>query len=339
MKSLNDSAAALIPFRRHENLLPCTVEDLVSYGEAVLRDVIRCWRHQAKELAGSMRRADEKFRLLQGKSAEDIRKIAGQYENPEFPLVSFREGMRPVGPEPLDTASINRKPGATTFNVCGWCKYAVNGSVRHDYYIDPECDIRRVAGLKGDKYHFNTPCFLKKASRGELGVIRAGLARQLDSLIEKKREADKNIRFLLSLEKQAEKKPAMPYFRPQEWFNEGDSVVGYIEDLEGRIVKDAFVSGKIVNGYRHGDGTIFVCYDRRIHTGSNLGGYGTAISATSSAVMHEWEFEYLLEHPEFARTWAKKGVDDPEEGHVDQLLNAFAQEAVRRNLEKQAKQN
>jgi len=319
--------AALIP--QCWNLTAGTVEDIVFFGRITIREMICFWRRTAKSLASQIKDVDEKLTFLQGKGAADIRKIAKQYENPEFPQIGVRKDSWGNDPEPLDAASINRKRDATTFNFCGWCKYAGGGLCRYHYYITASCSIKTDAGLEDEERRFNTPCFLKEAPDKVFDEIRKGLARKRERLIEEKRKTDKKIKFLLALEKRAEKKPAMPAHRPYDWFNVGDPVVCYIGGWKERIVPDKFVTAKVINGYRHHNGCVSVCYDERVHSGEYLEGHGGGYGVSRPEVMHQWEFEYLLRHPGFASLWLMKGTSKHlEEFDAEQFLDALVKDSA-----------
>lgn len=324
-KITNPKVAALIP--DYWDLTASIVEDIVFFGKVTIRQMIRSWRSDAYGFISQIKDADEKLKFLQGKAAANIREIAKQYEKPEFPHVGVPKDSLSQNPEPLDAASINRKHDATTFNVCGWCKYASGGSCCYNCHITPSCSIRTHAGLTDRNRRFKTPCFLKKAPDKVFDEIRKGLTRERERLIKEKRNTDEKIKFLLTLEKRAEKKPALPDQRPHDWFNMDDPVVCYVGKWQERIVADDFVTAKVIDGYRHHDGCVSVYYDKRVHTGDYLEGHGGGSRISRPEVMHAWEFKYLLEYPNFAKFWAKYGAQQCKDFNHWQFLGALAKEA------------
>ena len=298
----------LVP--KHWNITVRTVKDLLFLGKATVSEIVRSWLYTANGLASEIEDRKEKLKFLQTKSAVDIRKIAEQYEDPEFGKISLPKDNQSDGPEPLDRDSINRNPGRTTFNVCGWCKYATGGTARHNYIITTSCNIKTSAGLIDEERHFNTPCFLKEAPYIVFDEIRNGLASEQRRLIEEKRRADKKVKLLVTLERSAEKKPAMSGHRPSGWFNVNDPVVCYTGQGNKNIARaqGEFVTAKVILGYRHHDGCVSVYYDKRIHTGKYLDGHGASYGTSRPEIMHAWEYEYLTEHPDFARIWIRDGV-------------------------------
>jgi len=331
-----------------------TIEDIKFLGQVTIRQMIRSWRHTASGLSGRIRRIDEEIRFLQGNNAESVRKIAERYENPVFDPEQI--GVRPDSwgndLEPLDEASKTRERGATTFNICGWCKHAAGGTGRYNYYISTHCSFITDAGVEDVRRRFNSPCFLKNISDKGFNTLACGLGFQLGILIAKKHETDAKIKFLLDLEKQAERKPALADHRPHDWFNVGDPVVCYIGGWERARLRDVisqylpesvvnwlrkcgwlgdakrvafkeWATAKVIDGYRHHDGCVSVRYDERTHSGPYLGGHGGGYGMSRPEVMHAWEYDYLREHPDFAKVWMANTPSHLEGFEHEQMLEAL----------------
>jgi hypothetical protein len=205
----------------------------------------------------------------------------------------------------LDAASINRKSKTTTFNVCGWCEYASSGSCRYSYYISTHCAF---LGYPSGEKKFNTPCFLLSVDKELLSGIRTHLSIKRDTAKFDKKTVDAKITFLKALEKKAEKKPALPAHRPCEWFNIDDPVMCYLAEFKDVCIPDVFTTAKVISGYRHHDGCVSVCYDKKVHEGKYLDGKGGGYGVSRPEVMHKWEFDYLCEHPDFARLYFMDGT-------------------------------
>lgn len=298
--------AGLIP--QYWDLTAEKTEDIIFFGQVTIREMVRSWRYHSKSQSSLIKSTDDLLSFLRGKNAKSISKVAEKYESPEFPKIGLREGNWSGDPEPLDAESINREGDATTFNFCGWCKHAGGGTCRFRYHITTRCGIKTSAGFEDEERRFDTPCFLTDAPNAEFDRLREGLERERNRLIEVKRGTDKKIRTLLNLEKQAEMKPALPSQRPHDWFNLNDPLVCYIGLWEERIVKDDFVTAKVIDGYRHHDGCVSVNYDGRIHNGEYLEGHGGGYGMSRPEIMHAWECEYLLANSDFAHLWATKGT-------------------------------
>jgi hypothetical protein len=363
-----------------------TMDDIVFLGKGTIRQILRHWRHIAEEQSFQITKLNTELSFLRGKTAKDIAIEAKKFENPHF--IPEQIGIAPSDykdPEPLDDASRQRKSGATTFNVCGWCQYATSGRARYNYLITTNCNLLTDAGFNDSgepiPYHelrlygerlahswkatgnelendlaflkkmdalipgirevvtttdfqaeterrFYTPCFLPYLNDEKLRTIRIGLSDTLDSLVKEKRATDDKIKLLLSLEKKAEEKPILFHHRPYNWFNVDDSIVCYAAIWKDRLVPDVWIQGKVVPGYRHHDGAVSVCLDKKIHTNeTNYNGHGVGFGMSRPEVMHTWEYEYLRSHVDFAKLWLNSYTDldnyDPEQMFQDLTKEAL----------------
>ncbi len=293
-------AGALTP--AHSGFTAKTYEDILFLGKPTIGGIICTWRSTAKDLAKRIKRLDRMSRLLYDKTATVIRKMAERFEHPKFPGIRLLENTTDK-PVLLDPASLRRKPGTTTFNVCGWCKYALCDTF-FNCPIAAICDIENTAGLTGDKRQFNATCFLRQAPKDKFDEIRDSLYRKLKALVEEKGEVDGKIKCLLLLKKSAEKKPAMPKYRPSNWFTRGNPVICFIGKCRDRLVPEDFIEATILET---SDGRVTVYYNEHVHPGDYLEGYGAQYGESHPEVMHPLEFKYLLRNPEFAKLWLTQG--------------------------------
>jgi len=331
-----------------------TIEDIKFLGQVTIRQMIRSWRQTAEELRWRIKRIDGEIKFLQGNNAESVRALAEKYENPVFDpkQIGVRKDSWDGVPEPLDEASKKRKRGATTFNVCGWCKYAVGGTGRYNYYISTHCSFITDAGVEDVERRFNSPCFLKNISDEDFNTLACGLAFQLGILIARKHMTDAKIKLLLELEKQAERKPPLADHRPYDWFNIDDPVICYIGGWERARLRDVisqylpesvvkwlhalgwlgeprrvtfkeWATARVVDGYRHHDGCVSVRYDERVHSGPYLEGHGGGYGMSRPEVLHVWEYNYLREHPDFAEVWMANTPSRLRDFDPDQMLDAL----------------
>ncbi|MBI2420774.1 MAG: hypothetical protein HYV38_01690 [Candidatus Levybacteria bacterium] len=153
---------------------------------------------------------------------------------------------------------------------------------------------------------FNTPCYFKWANNSEIDRVVRGLRGELERLVREKREIDRKIRFLLNLSRRAEEKPILPHLRTREWFELRDPIVYYVGHMQ-RTIPEAWVSGWVVRGQGVQTGKIRIYSDTRFHTGPLADGHAYDIGYLDLSIMHAWEHEYLLEHPDFARIWVAYG--------------------------------
>lgn len=378
MNALTQPAKHLVP--KYWNLPKVkTTGDLVFLGKVTVRQLIRHWRNEAGSLSGTIKRVEEMARLLKGKTGKDFVKLASTYESPTWGPsdIGWREDGWGDDPEPLDAASINRQSDSTTFNVCGWCKYAGGGSCRYQYHITTSCSFLDYAGLPdhgrkipfgtAEKYmeaeransadtmrglesewpglrlfslhikgfnvkgwanstqrRFNTPCFLQGASMERVQFIYGALMAKKWLHVEQKKKIDSDIKLLLDLEKLAEKKPALPDQRPHDWFNVNDEIACFVGNWDDRIYKDVWAFAKVIYGYRHQDGCVSVRYNEKIHNGPYLEGHGGGYGMSRPEVMHMWEFNYLRQHPDFAKLWVRATNGHLEGYDPDLMLEALS---------------
>lgn len=297
-------------------------EQIIFWGRHNIRMMIRSWRSVANSLSERIKKQQKLINLFKGKTQADIRQMAAKYKNPEFPKIGRATGVGFSNEdEPLDPDSINRQRGATTFNVCGWCDHAGGGSARFGYLISTSCSLKSKAGLKAKGTVFNTPCHWLTAPQTELQRLVAGFSCEKGKLIAKKRKADAAIKMLRVLEGQAEAKPIFPSWRPFDHFNLEHPIVLFLASWENAIVPDLFVRGVVIPGWRHHDGCVSFYTEKKIHNGANMDGHGGGGALSQSTIMEEWEFNYLVANPDFARIWLKSA--EKTSGQLKEMLKAL----------------
>lgn len=311
MKKLTQGeAASMIP--SGWNLVVKSAEDIMFLGSVMIREMIRAWRRKENELKPNIKAAHEKVTFFTGMNAVSLSEFAKNYENPEFPDIGYLRDSEKGVPEPLDPASRRRKCKSTTFNVCGWCKYASTGAKRYEYYFSTNCSLRRDAGLEDiGFYTFNTPCFLKTAPDTVFDQLRAGLEEGYQSRVTERREVENKIRLLVEMEKLAEKKPPLPGYRPMGWFEAGNLVVCSLEndpreDFVDVSAVEADFDEVLVSYLKPTQGMWYIAHDPQI--------------------MHRWEFDYLLSHADFAIKWARQGAVWDKEFNAEDFLDALIRE-------------
>ena len=299
----------LIPDYWHGIYVP-TEADFVFLGSKNLEYLKQYWRREEREIVGRIKTVQAQIDILDGKTVDDIKAMAAEYEHPEFPKIGVPNDSWSKDPEPLDADSINRKSGATTFNFCGWCKYCGGGLCRHSYHITTTCplipeELNNGRGTYGyDEFRFNTPCAIANGTQELLETCVEYLKSKLAGLVEKKAEISESVRFIADTMKKA------AGHRPPDWFELGDEVVCFIsDDFENALKKGVFVTGKVIDGYRHGDGCVSVCADEKIHDGDSCDGCGLGYGLSRPEVLHKWEYEYLKSHPDYLKVWIRASAD------------------------------
>lgn len=303
---------ALIPEYWHGIYVP-TEEDLVFIGKRNIEYLKQYWRGQERSLAKQVKEAQADIDLLAGKTPEDIRAMATKYENPEFPSIGVMTNSWGNDPEPLDADSINREPGTTTFNVCGWCEHCGGGTCRYGYHITTYCPLipRQLGNGEAwggnDKFRFNTPCALANGTQELLDTCVEHLKARKANLVSHKQQAGAYASYLAEVMAKADDKPYFACHRPYDWFNIDDPVMFFTSEFDTVLPNKAnlFVSGKVINGYRHHDGCVSVCADEPFHSGEYCNGCGSGFGMSRPEVLHVWEYEYLKTHPDYLKVWLR----------------------------------
>lgn len=276
----------IIPPHYHGIYVP-DEKALSNLGNNNLGFLKQYWRRREREIVYSIKEIQNYIDLMSGKTVNDIRLMAAEYENPVFSKIGTPH--QPDKPEPLEAKALCLTPGATTFNVCGWCKYA-KGISRNGCYTMAKCKL--CPNLKG---YFNTPCiFLNNSDCIETSVEY--LKTDLTKLKEEKKRVARYISIITEASKQADKKPPFPWFRTFDWFKEGDNVI-YLKD-------GVFSTGKVVNTYSYEIGEIQILdkpHYRYVKYGINR-----------PEIMHTWECGFLSTHHAYLEIWLKSAADLPD---------------------------
>jgi len=173
---------------------------------------------------------------------------------------------------------------------------------------------------------FNTPCFVTVADSEILQSILTGMTENKEKAIREKKLIESKIRFLIGLRNQAEIKPVLPRLRRGRWFNVDDPVMCFISRYKTRSLDDNWVSGKANKGYRYKDGGISVVFDKDDQRAETDDSY----CIYDPIVAHQWEFDYLIEHPDFAKFWVNRGsYESFDECLKKDILDSLKEEARR----------
>lgn len=338
---------ALIPEYGFDHLkdLSSTAE-LRELGAFNINSLIEHWQYSLDEAKEAVSNKTSLLKFIINKSSSSITRLAKRYENPSVKIGHVDDSKMCHGAEPVDDASLARKSGASSFNICGWCKHAYCGVVRYNYHISTSCEFEVESGLREGKKFFNTKCFLRTAPPEKFKQLALGLKKELVLTKQIVQNIKKNLRVLQKLKKEAkileknQKKPVMPSSRPADWFNVDDKVIVYLggwKDSKCKLlVRELFIAGIVVRGYRHHDGCVTTKLGTKIHTNeNNYDGHGFGSGVESPIVMHKWEYDYLLKHREFAKRWIQGSSFKNESSEVDKFIAAielYAKKATATNV-------
>lgn len=156
----------------------------------------------------------------------------------------------PTRAEPEWTEELkNRKIGATTFNLCGWCKHRGSGSYRHDCMIEGSCSLLPEYDDERE-VRWDTPCVIMNRGKEDIQRYVQSHKYKIEEskgIIRRERSIIKELKILLPKVKQL---PPLPNNRNPEHFNVGDRVAVYYGN------ELCWKFGTVVYGYRHHDGCV-----------------------------------------------------------------------------------
>jgi hypothetical protein len=337
--------------RRNDLSIALTFDDVFSYPQYSLRGVsgwdgvaklgskniavlISSARSNEQSLTSSIASRKQQQELLRGKSGNDFKEMAKEFENPTITEIGVPRDSWSKDPEPLDVASKNREGNATTFNMCGWCKHSGGGSCRYSYHTT--CNL---LGDSSPETRFNTPCLLQSKTADEIAVQVERLEKEVADLLARREKVCDGIKLLQHLKKGAPEKPYLISLRPHDHFNVGDEVMVYVGqwgDSDGSyssMVKGGvWVPAIVMFGYCHHDGCVSYQTLFPIHTNmSNFEGRGGGADMSRPEVLLRSEFNFLQESAqnkvngdlEFVGMWL---------GNVDNDLKGFKKEKFLRDL-------
>lgn len=209
--------------------------------------------------------------------------------------------------EPIWNAeTINRKKGDTNFQTCGWCKHGGSGGHRYDCMVDGKCNLLKDYQ---NEVAWDTECKLTTLGKEDLTSIIESKEQNIksyeSSIIKKKEE----IKQLSELHKDADGIPPLPQSRQHDHFNLEDEIMIYPTFTEATI-RDTWLKGIVISGYRHHDGCISGYIDKKYHDGDNLDGHGYGSGSSNPLVLLKKEYDYFVDNPNKFKPWIKESASN-----------------------------
>lgn len=300
--------------------------DLINLGRGNLTYLMQYWELKQKKSTQQIKATRKRQDAVTKTTISDIKKLARTYEHPAFPDI---EVGGKYGPEPSDDDSANRKPGATTFNFCGWCEYCLSGIINCRANINSTCGLlpesfRDAAGNEviNSRLYFNTPCLITEYGTDELlKACSLRLKARIKEALNEKFFIDNKIDYITIALTKSEEKPHFAGYRPRSWLNVGDLVVCFVSKNYncGKTIKDnVFVRGTVIEKISGSDAHVLVQMSTAIYT-DNFG-YSKDVASyrvNAPEIMSEWEFEYLKSNPDYLRVWMAGSAFSPRFGFDD----------------------
>jgi len=157
-------------------------------------------------------------------------------------------------------------------------------------------------------------------------VLRKKIVRSIKQWRREMQEAEAKSAFLCALAEQAEWKPVLLDYRPDNWVVVGERMVCFVGGWEGRTIEGRWVFGRVVNNPECHNGFVAILCDKRVHDGAYLGGRGIMYEVSRPEVLTEEEYGYLREHSDFASLWLADVFRHRNSGFVglNQMFEALA---------------
>lgn len=267
-------------------------ETFLFLGSENLRACQEYWQEKQSENIYEINVVRNRIEELHGKTVEDIKAIAREYDNPELGIiVTPREWTSDAKPQDRD--SKRRKPDTTTFNLCGWCKYGqqsyYRGGSYNSFHFSVSCSLAPdVINEYNDTLAYDSPCILANGDQAWLETCRQHLTTKYNGLQKKAEVIARKLAFIKDAIKLAEKKPLIPELRPRDWFKPGDKVVHLT------------IFGTLINN----EVTEIEGLSSRATTVKLRQRWGE-FDYKDPVIMHEWEHEYFKNHPDYVEFYVK----------------------------------
>lgn len=271
-------------------------------GSNNIEQLVSRLRGNEKSLSTSIQKFYEEKQMFEGKTGEDFKKLASEFENPEGIKTHVPKDSWSGDKEPCDSNSVSRQHGASNYNICGWCKHA-SGSHRYNYCIGGSCSLLYYQPSKGteialknsheDRVKFDTQCQLHALTKEDCEAIVEAYDNEIKKAKTERECVRASIRRLQKEKKKATKKPYLIDLRPYNLYNVMDEIVVYTGGWEGCLIKEDWVTAKVIDGYRHHDGCVSYCTDVKVSTGEYLDGHGGGYGMSRPEGLLRWEYDFL----------------------------------------------
>ena len=273
-----------------------SVQDLTVLGTQNLTVLIGKLRNCERECSAAIEKSYEKLAFFEGKSGKDFEALAAAFERPVIRMAVSKEARdRPI---PVDVQSQLREEGATTFNLCGWCKHATSGSYNGHVMVDALCGLTDAKREKSSDYkwvHADTPCKLTSFTAEQCEQV-AQEWRDVIASAKSRRDGIRSlIKGLQDIAKNQPDRPLLPSLRHWTHFELGQPIVVFVAQMDSRTTDADWVVATVIKGYRYQDGCVSYGTDKPFHSGDNLAGAGGWGGDSRAEFLKKDEFEALRE--------------------------------------------
>lgn len=285
------------------NIHVATEEKLIFLGTRNIDYLKQHWRREERELSNQIKDTQTRIDFLDGKDVYDIQKIAMQYAYPE-------DIQRAIQQDEYDwIVRDSELSGETTFNYCGYCRYAGDRFCDRKGQVITTCTLLPKSyghgAYRPDEFLPTSSCELVNHGKEVIDMSLACLRNDLDRLIRRKTEVGEYIRLLVDVEKSAEEKPYFSAYRPSDWFKIGDRVIIMTGKSKNVLPekRNKFVAGRVCRCHNN------IVSVRTYEPTQTDGCAYVTVQAFRPEIMHAWEHEYLKNHHDFLRLWLRASAE------------------------------
>lgn len=314
-----------------------TMGQLIFLGRENLRYLRQKWQELSNPAQDLLKPLQERAKLLEGKTVDDLRRLATEYDCPDYPTMMSSYLYLGDFLDTEDPDAEQRQPGTTTLNICGWCKYAlgegyplharITGGKR---WFRPSCGFF-AAQWEGEYAHnFNQLCLLTHCDDVGLNQIRAGFQRVYEYYRNLCDGVEKRVQLLYEMIEKAESKPVFPACRASGHYVEGDTIY-FFKHKDSPERSDSpypFNHCHIKSEYEVVRGAIEECINYNNLTPSvsfrPFGGSDDEVrflDCTDERLISFEELAYLAHHPEYAQIWLSSTNES--QGVLAYMLNFY----------------
>jgi len=155
-------------------------EQIAHLGNGNIESLIEEVKSYKPVLMSRVGHMNEKINILFGRSGNVFADMANRYQNPDRASFIYYKDSRLNAAISIDQESKKRKPNTTTFNICGWCKYA-KGTGAKNYIAKGNCELIH----NSPEIKFDTPCMLHGMSAERITAEASYLKQEIRNLHER----------------------------------------------------------------------------------------------------------------------------------------------------------
>jgi hypothetical protein len=286
-----------------ENLGKKDIESIIEHKDYYINESERMIQYQLERINTLNNLKQEKlaslFLKVDKKMIEGFEKVTDRYGDSE-----------PV----WDEKTTELTSGDSNFLYCGWCKYA-SGSHRYGACLSGRCSLSKEGE---NEVAWDIPCHIMTKNEKEIKEIIKDKEKEIKNYKGRIKLYKDQIEILKNIK--AKDIPPLPRNRSHDHFNIEDKIMIF-PTFEGSLIKDRWIEGEVIDGYRHHDGCVSGKIYEKYHNGDYLNGHGFGSGYQIPFVMKKTEYEFFVKDPKAFQEWIKNACSESFNGNVYDYKN------------------